>query len=127
MQIENKATRTFEAPASGEALISIEIGASGILRVYIISEKDGADEQAEAHRLLATVMPQLCILDDALRSPARPATPYTNPKKLFELGWTIPDVVEATGISRQEAETLCHEAVVADAEDKESFSNLLRK
>jgi hypothetical protein len=67
MQIENSATRTFQAPASGEALISVEIGPSGILRVYIISEEDGADEQAEAHRLLATVMPQLCLLDDALR------------------------------------------------------------
>ena len=49
------------------------------------------------------------------------------PKELFELGWTIPDVVAATGISRQEAETVCHEVLVYDAETRASFLKILEK
>jgi hypothetical protein len=68
MEIKNAESGPFEVPDVGNALISVEIGRQGILRVYVISDADGVDEQADAHRLLAEVMPQLMLLDDALRS-----------------------------------------------------------
>ena len=67
MEIKNAESETFETPEAGTALISVEIGRQGILRVYVISDADGVDEQADAHRLLAQVMFQLMLLDDALR------------------------------------------------------------
>jgi len=67
MEIKNTKLETFETPEAGTALISVEIGRQGILRVYVISDADGVDEQADAHRLLAQVMFQLMLLDDALR------------------------------------------------------------
>jgi hypothetical protein len=68
MEIKNAESGTFDAPEEGTALISVEIGRQGIQRVYVISDANGVDEQADAHRLLAQVMPQLMLLDDALRS-----------------------------------------------------------
>jgi hypothetical protein len=47
------------------------------------------------------------------------------PKELFELGWTIPDVIAATGISQKEAETICGEVLESEAEDKKSFLSFL--
>jgi len=67
MEIKNTESETFETPEAGTALISVEIGRQGILCVYVISDADGVDEQADAHRLLAQVMFQLMLLDDALR------------------------------------------------------------
>jgi hypothetical protein len=68
MEIKNAESGTFDAPEVGTVLISVEIGRQGIQRVYVISDANGVDEQADAHRLLAQVMPQLMLLDDALRS-----------------------------------------------------------
>lgn len=68
MEIKNAESTPLEVPEVGSALISVEIGRDGILRVYVISDADRVDEQADAHRLLAQVMPQLMLLDDALRS-----------------------------------------------------------
>jgi len=68
MEIKNAESGSYAAPEQGTTLISVEIGRQGILRVFIITDADGVDEQADAHRLLAAVMPQLMLLDDALRS-----------------------------------------------------------
>jgi hypothetical protein len=68
MEIKNAESGSYDAPEEGTALISIEIGRQGILRVYVITDADGMDEQADAHRLLAQVIPQLMLLGDALRS-----------------------------------------------------------
>jgi hypothetical protein len=71
MAIKNAEPGSYDAPEEGAALVSVEIGRQGILRVYVISDADGVDEQADAHRLLAQVMPQLMLLDDALRSESK--------------------------------------------------------
>lgn len=63
-----KESGAFESPEVGTALIPVDIGRQGVQRVYIISNADGVDEQTDAHRLLAQVMPQLMLLDDALKS-----------------------------------------------------------
>ena len=71
MEIKSAESGSYDTPEEGTALISVEIGRQGILRVYVISDADGVDEQADAHRLLAQVMPQLMLLDDALRSESK--------------------------------------------------------
>jgi hypothetical protein len=68
MEIKNAESGTLEVPEVGNALISVEVGRQGILRVYIISDADDVDGQTDAHRLLARVMAQLMLLDDALKS-----------------------------------------------------------
>jgi hypothetical protein len=55
--------------AEGTPLLSIEIGAEGIQRVLIFhANGDGIDEQTEAHLLLARIMPQMTLLDDAVKT-----------------------------------------------------------
>jgi len=71
MEIKNAESGSYDAPEEGTALVSVEIGRQGILRVFIITDADGVDEQADAHRLLAQVMPQLMLLDDALKSESK--------------------------------------------------------
>jgi hypothetical protein len=46
--------------------LSIEIDAGGIRRILIFSEDP--DEQAQAHRLIASVASQMYLLDSALKS-----------------------------------------------------------
>ena len=43
---------------------------------------------------------------------------------LFELGWTIPDVVEELGISYEDAEQVCHQYLKDDAETKYGFARM---
>jgi len=55
--------------AEGNPLLSIEIGADGIQRVLIFHDDgDGIDEQTEAHLLLAKIMSQMMLLDDAVKT-----------------------------------------------------------
>ncbi len=64
--------RVLEA---GNPLLSIEIGAEGIQRVLIFhADGDGIDEQTEAHLLLAQIMAQLMLLDDAVKSAGQEAS-----------------------------------------------------
>ncbi len=49
MELKHAESETFETPEARTAFISVEIGRRGIQRVYIISDADGVDEQADAH------------------------------------------------------------------------------
>ena len=64
--VKNGESEFLEA---GNPLLSIEIGAEGIQRVLIFhANGDGIDEQTEAHLLLARIMPQMTLLDDAVKT-----------------------------------------------------------
>ena len=69
--MDTKIVKTGESGVASEPqpLLAVEIGLEGIQRVLIYHSGKGAiDEQTEAHLLLARVMAQLMLLDDALRS-----------------------------------------------------------
>jgi hypothetical protein len=62
--------------AEGNPLLSIEIGADGIQRVLIFhANGDGIDEQTEAHLLLARIMSQMMLLDDAVKTTSQAEVP----------------------------------------------------
>ena len=67
MQVENIKIDSVEEIPSDDSIL-VEIGRHGITRVFIVSEEGNVDTPTAAHRLLADVMPQLTLLDDALRS-----------------------------------------------------------
>jgi hypothetical protein len=72
MELKNAELETFETPegalkASDDSIL-VEIGLHGILRVFIVNDEGDIDTPIEAHRLLADVMPQLLLLDSALKS-----------------------------------------------------------
>jgi hypothetical protein len=68
----NPELETFETPEgalkTSDDSILVEIGRHGILRVFIVNDEGNVDTPTEAHRLLADVMPQLLLLDSALKS-----------------------------------------------------------
>jgi hypothetical protein len=60
-------------------LLAIEIGTGGIQQVLIYHDGDAIEEQTEAHLLLAKIMAQLVLLDDAVRTAVRKiAEPESN-------------------------------------------------
>jgi hypothetical protein len=64
--VRNSESEILEAVAP---LLSVEIGRGGIERVLIFrAGGDGIDEQTEAHLLLAKIMSQLVLLDDAVKT-----------------------------------------------------------
>jgi hypothetical protein len=67
--VEKIETGAFQ-PSESDVLFSIEVGAGGILRILIYSDGTGVaiDQQSAAHHLLAETMPQLMLLDSALKS-----------------------------------------------------------
>jgi len=71
MQTEDTKKIDREIPQQGDALLSIEVGRDGIQRVFIYCEADELDKPTESHRLLARVMPQLALLNEAIRQVER--------------------------------------------------------
>jgi len=55
--------------------ILVEIGRHGISRVFIVSDEGNVDTPTDAHRLLADVMPQLVLLDAALKTASQAGVP----------------------------------------------------
>lgn len=70
MRVENWGQR--QNVETGDDTVLVEIGRHGIVRVYIVGLEDDCDAPAEAHRLLAEVMPQLTLLHDALKTANQP-------------------------------------------------------
>jgi hypothetical protein len=68
----NPELETFEtlegALETNDDSILVEIGRHGILRVFVVNDEGNVDTPTDAHRLLADVMPQLLLLDAALKS-----------------------------------------------------------
>jgi hypothetical protein len=74
--VKNSESGILEA---GIPLLSIEIGAEGIQRVLIFyADGDGIDEQTEAHLLLARIMPQMTLLDDAVKTASQAEAPESS-------------------------------------------------
>jgi hypothetical protein len=46
---------------------------------------------------------------------------------LFELGWTKPSVADALGIIPQLTDEICHEYIVYEADEHDSFARIMDK
>ena len=106
--VKNSESEILEAD---DPLLSIDIGRDGIQEVRIFhADGDRIDEQTEAHLLLARIMSQMMLLDDAVKTASQAEVPESSK-------WCSCSPICSGSASDSSKPILGTRAVIQDGED----------